>query len=137
MNLERINLLKPDASLYSNTAEETAHYLLKQYKDDPKNSRTNGANKRTQLRGFYDEIVTWDHKAKRMDAAEFNTVALPLIQMIRAKVAYAKGRGLVDNAYLETLNHCLAQVSNKDTLRNFKLFMEAVTGFLRLYDERK
>lgn len=137
MDLYKIDLKNPKAELYSVTAEETAQYFLKQYKDDPKNNKTNGANKRTQLRGFYDEIVTWDQKAKRMDDAEFNTVALPLIQMIRAKVAYAKGRGLVDSAYLETLNHCLKQVSDKSTLRNFKLFMEAVTGFLRFHDTRK
>lgn len=129
MDLKKIDLKTPNAELFSDTAEATALYFLK-------NCGTK-KNKRSQLRGFYDEILVWDQRARSMDDAQFKSLALPLIQMIRAKVAYAKGRENVDDAYLSTINHCLAQVSNKDTLRNFKLFMEAVTGFLRLHDSRK
>jgi len=87
------------------------------------------SNKPTQLRKFYDEIVMWETKVMlhedKMD--EY----LPFIRMLNAKVAYAMGRKLVSANYAALLNHCLQQVQTPQTMRNFKLFMEAFMGFYK------
>ncbi len=79
----------------------------------------------------------WDQKAT-MSAKnpEKFTEYLPYIRMLNAKVAYAEGRkssgqGLVDNNYVTLINRCLEQVDSTETLRIFKLFMEAFMGFYK------
>ncbi|MEA3411109.1 MAG: type III-A CRISPR-associated protein Csm2 [Pseudomonadota bacterium] len=89
------------------------------------------SNKPTQLRKFYDEIVMWETKVA-MHPDRFDDY-LPFIRMLNAKVAYAKGRNnLVDENYVEMMNHCLRQVDSDRTMRVFKLFMEAFMGFYKL-----
>ncbi|MFZ4502970.1 MAG: type III-A CRISPR-associated protein Csm2, partial [Methylovulum sp.] len=87
------------------------------------------ANKSTQLRKFYDEIVLWDNKVL-MHPEKFDDY-LPFIRMLNAKVAYAEGRKLVDYNFVSLLNSGLQQVINKETLHTFKLFMEAFMGFYK------
>lgn len=61
---------------------------------------------------------------------------LPFILMLKAKVAYSKGRKHVNEAYVNVLNRCLDQLQAKaepQTLHNLKLFMEAFTGFYKVY----
>ncbi|MEI6146587.1 MAG: type III-A CRISPR-associated protein Csm2 [Methylococcales bacterium] len=95
------------------------------------------SNKPTQLRRFYDEIVMWEQKvtANAKDPQKF-TEYLPFIRMINAKVAYAEGRkssghGLVDKNYVILINESLKQVDSPETIRIFKLFMEAFMGFYK------
>ena len=52
--------------------------------------------------------------------------------MLKAKVAYARGRKHVDDHFLEVFNRCIDQANNVETLRDAKLFMEAVMGFCKL-----
>ncbi len=114
-----INLKEIDPELFNTTAKQAAIKIS----GDGRN------NKPTQLRKFYDEIVMWDNKVA-MHPEKFSEY-LPFIRMINAKAAYAKGRRLVDDNYVNMLNSCLQQVDSVDTMRTFKLFMEAFMGFYK------
>lgn len=120
INLSKIKLAKIEADLFSRVAKQTAETIAT-------NRRT---NKPTQLRKFYDEIVMWETRISA-NPDSFKE-SLPFIQMINAKVAYAKGRKLVDNNYLKLMHHCLDQVDSAETMRNFKLFIEAFMGFYKV-----
>ena len=92
-------------------------------------------NKPSQLRKFYDELVMWHDKVafeKTADAraAKYRELA-PFIKMMNAKVAYARGRGHVDQNFEQLFSHLIRQIACPATLKNAKLFMEAVLGFLK------
>lgn len=97
-------------------------------------------NKPTQLRRFYDEIVMWDNKAtfliaKEEDEQQRNekfAEMLPFIKMINAKTAYAQGRRLVDKNFVDLISHSLSQVNDIQSMKHFKLFMEAFMGFYKV-----
>lgn len=91
---------------------------------------TTGKNNPSQLRGFYDEVITWDQRSRQWTDEQFKR-HLPLIKMLNAKVAYAKGRGLVDENYFSLIRHLLSQVKEKEHLHKFKLFLEAFHGFYK------
>ncbi|CAA6820354.1 MAG: CRISPR-associated protein, Csm2 family [uncultured Thiotrichaceae bacterium] len=110
--------LEPE--LFSSVAEQTARTIA-----SGKNT-----NKSTQLRKFYDEICMWETRIS--SHPEMFKESLPFIKMINAKVAYAKGRKLVDDNYVLLINHCLKQIQDEDTMRYFKLFMEAFMGFYKV-----
>ena len=58
--------------------------------------------------------------------------------MIAAKVAYAKGRDLVDDSFLKLIQEGLNQVDSLQTFNTFKTFMEAFMGFYKMHSaERK
>ncbi len=116
-----INLKQIQPELFSEIAKQSAEKIA-----GDRHSRT---NKATQLRKFYDEIVMWDNKVA-MHPEKF-TEYLPFIRMLNAKAAYAQGRKLVDHNYVNLLNECLQQVENAETMRTFKLFMEAFMGFYK------
>ena len=86
-------------------------------------------NKSTQLRRFYDELVLWAERVGTSDEAYKN--AEPFIYMIKSKVSYAKGRKTVDGVFLKFMNTLIDQIKDKQTLKNAKLFMEAVMGFYK------
>lgn len=54
--------------------------------------------------------------------------------MLKAKVAYSQGRGLVNQNFSKIFNHTMDQINSAETLKDGKLFMEAVMGFCKLYD---
>lgn len=92
-------------------------------------------NKSSQLRKFYDELVMWHDRVafeKTADAraAKYRELA-PFIKMMNAKVAYARGRGHVDQNFEQLFSHLIRQIACPATLKNAKLFMEAVLGFLK------
>ena len=78
----------PHAELFNKEAEDWA----KRFHDAPK-----GKNATTQIRRFYDELVGWQARVNGSDD-EFKKYEA-FIKMLNAKVAYAKGRGLVDETY--------------------------------------
>lgn len=123
---DKIQLMDIEVDLFSEVAHETAKTIATDSK----------SNKPTQLRRFYDEIVMWDTRintqATQQERDDVLRESLPFIRMMNAKVAYAKGRNLVNDDYLDLLNHCLKQVEDPHTLRHFKLFMEAFMGFYKL-----
>ncbi len=114
-----IDLKQIQPELFNSIAKEAAINI----------SRDSRTNKPTQLRKFYDEIVMWDNKVA-MHPEKFDQF-LPFIRMLNAKAAYAQGRKLVDHNYVSLLNSCLKQVDKAETMRTFKLFMEAFMGFYK------
>lgn len=119
LDTHKIDLTNVDADLFSTVAQDAAKTLAENSK----------SNKPTQLRRFYDEIVMWDNRVS-MHPDKFEEY-LPFIRMLNAKAAYALGRKLVDKNYVTLLGHCLKQVNDDKTMRNFKLFMEAMMGFYK------
>jgi len=120
--------LKPIAAdLFDKTAKDQAKLVA----GDDRNPK----NKPTQLRKFYDELVMWDQKLMMVsdETKQANKFAeyLPFIRMINAKVAYAKGRNLIDDKFANLINDGLKQVESAETLHTFKLFMEAFMGFYK------
>lgn len=96
-------------------------------------------NKSTQLRKFYDELVMWFEKVhfERTPAdreAKYTEVA-PFIQMLVAKVAYAKGREHVDDCFEQLFAHVVKEISDATTLKHAKLFMEAFMGFYKAQEK--
>lgn len=123
--LDQIKLVSGDlpSNLFSKVAEDAAQ--LVSAKRGPKQS---------QHRKFYDEICMWDNRCQI--AQENFEQHLPFILMLKAKVAYAKGRGHVNNEYESVINRCLGELEKKpepETLHNLKLFMEAFTGFYKVH----
>ena len=86
------------------------------------------------MRKFYDELAMWNERvqlARENKEAKFQELA-PFIKMLKAKVAYAEGRKHIDKNFSDVFNRCIDQVNNAETLRDAKLFMEAVMGFCKL-----
>jgi CRISPR-associated protein Csm2 len=112
-----------DPQLFSVHAEKLAQELAEV------NQRSRQMNKRTQIRKFYDEVVRLDMAAKTRDWDDVQ----PLIHMLVAKVAYARGRNLVSDDFVGFIRSAVGQVSQKDDLAVFASFFEAFMGFYRLH----
>lgn len=102
--------------------------------------RDSSKNKTTQLRKFYDELTMWNEKiqlnSKNKRNEEYKKLA-PFIKMLKAKVAYARGRGYVDDNFIDVFNECIDAIHSPETLRDAKLFMEAVMGFCKFQESKK
>jgi CRISPR-associated protein, csm2 family len=110
--------------IFSDIAQRAAQHI----------KQSSNVNKTTQLRKFYDELAMWNDRvqlARENKENKFQEL-VPFIKMLKAKVAYARGRNHVDNHFLEVFNRCIDQANNVETLRDAKLFMEAVMGFCKL-----
>ncbi len=115
-----IRFVKPlDPELFNSTALKAAKEV----------ARSGRSNKPSQLRKFYDELLTWEARvAQRPDKfPEY----LPMIRMLNAKVAYAEGRKLVDAVFVDLMRHTLSEVKDPETLSICKLFWEAFMGFYK------
>ena len=112
------------AEIFSDIAQRAAKHI-----------KTNkNVNKTTQLRKFYDELAMWNDRVQLVrenKQGKFQEL-MPFIKMLKAKVAYAEGRKNVDKNFSDIFNRCIDQISNVETLRDAKLFMEAVMGFCKL-----
>ena len=124
MNLnDAINLKKLSDNIFSDIAEAAAKHI-----------RSPNQNKASQIRKFYDELAMWDEKIHR-NKAEYDKSA-PFIHMLKAKVAYAKGRGHVDANFVAIFNHLIDQISDPQSLRHAKLFFEAMLGYRKAYETK-
>lgn len=117
-----------DPKLYSDIAEESAIAV-------GENGRKNRINKPSQLRRFYDELVALQGKVGS-DQNKFKQHE-PFIQMLKAKVAYAKGRSMVDDEFVELLKCVVDQASDCDKLKRARLFMEAFMAFYKVHGPRE
>lgn len=134
----RINLSTADvqlkniaATLFSDIAQEKAATVFQ--------AGGGKKNKSTQLRRFYDELVMWYERVQfertpAERAAKYQEVA-PFIQMLVAKVAYARGREHVDECFDTLFAHLIRQISDAESLRHAKLFMEAFMGFYKAQEK--
>lgn len=125
--------------IFSEVAKEKAYEI---YQGGLDQRNTQIKNKSTQLRKFYDELVMWSdkvhavgklelgQKSKEVRAARY-TESAPFIKMLNAKVAYAKGRNHVDDSFEAMFSHCIKSISDAESLKHAKLFMEAFMGFYK------
>lgn len=102
--------------------------------------RSNGkANKPTQLRKFYDEVLRFDSMIKGLpldkQKEEFEKI-LPYLKMLNAKAAYAMGRDLISKEFKDFLSESLAQVKSREDFDAFSGLFEAVMGFYKYFDEK-
>ncbi|MCS6945113.1 MAG: type III-A CRISPR-associated protein Csm2 [Sutterellaceae bacterium] len=111
-----------DPHLYSDVAEGAAKTVGANQKQK---------NKPSQLRRFYDELVMLQEKVGA-DKDRFEQQK-PFIQMLKAKVAYAKGRDKVDENFEKLLRKVVDEVTDPETLKQAKLFMEAFMAFYKVY----
>lgn len=116
-----IKLSKPlNPELFNNLAQNAAQTV----------SRSDTQrNKSTQLRRFYDELVSWENRVNQQPA-KFDDY-LPFIRMLNAKAAYAEGRKLVDRTFVKLFQHTLGEVKDPASLAACKLFWEAFMGFYK------
>ena len=123
MDLSKIKFpAEAGSGIFDNIAEIAAQ--------ESKNSKV---NKKTQRRKFYDELIMWNERVQhsKKSKEEKYLELEPFIKMLKAKVAYAKGRGHIDDAFQNIFNRCIDQIKDAQTLQHAKLFMEAVTGYAR------
>ena len=114
-----------DPRLFSTEAEEFARQINQE--------ADRSANKGTQLRKFFDEILRLNTLAQAKDA-DWNLI-LPQVHMIIAKVAYAKGRKLVSQSFVNHVREGIEQVETPEDLRVFSNHMEAFMGFYKMYNQ--
>lgn len=122
MNTQDIQLETPAVNLFSDIAERAAEAI------------TNNGNASSQIRKFYDELVLWHDKIlipslTPEQQQEKLMQSLPFIKMMKAKVAYAYGRRNVSKDFKDIFNQMIDQIKDASSLRNAKLFFEAVIGF--------
>lgn len=111
----------PAAELFNELAENVAKKLNETTKRE--------ANKSTQIRRFYDELVGWQQRIEG-DEEKFKRFEA-FIRMLNAKVAYAKGRNLVDEVFESWFRECIKSTTSAKALDHFRLHFEAVLGFLK------
>jgi CRISPR-associated protein Csm2 len=93
-------------------------------------------NKRSQLRRFYDELVSWQERvgtAPDASLVKFKRYE-PFIRMMKAKVVYAEARKHVSSQFVDMFRNLIDEAKDPESLRNAKLFMEAFMAFYRKYD---
>lgn len=116
-----------DAQLYADIAQQAAKTVAESGKREQ--------NKGTQLRRFYDELCLWNEKINGTGSTEERArryaELVPLIKMLKAKVAYAEGRGHVDENFENLFRHLIDEIKDAKTLEQAKLFMEAFMGFYK------
>lgn len=120
----KIRLTEPvDPQLFSETAENAVLTLC------PRNVNGNASS---QIRRFYDELVMWDEKLQAKQPEQRQEAFrefFPYIQMIRAKLAYSEGRGLITKDFNKVFSHLIKEIKDPTSLKNAKLFFEAFLGF--------
>jgi CRISPR-associated protein Csm2 len=133
-----------DDKLFDKIAEDMARAIVEdghwsKKKEGWEKGSSLSKNKSTQLRKFYDELVMWhdkvfEHGVDR--AAKYRELA-PFIKMLCAKVAYAKGRDHVSEGFEKLFTQVIRNISDPDTLKQAKLFIEAFMGFYKKAEEKE
>ena len=116
---------KLDPELFSTKAEDFARKISSE--------ATATTNKGTQLRKFFDEILRLKTLAQA-PGADWNLI-LPQVHMVIAKTAYAKGRKLVSQSFVNHVREGVEQIETEEDLRIFCNHMEAFMGFYKMYND--
>ncbi len=111
-----------DPLLFSTIADQKAKDIGQ---EDPRK------NKGTQLRRFFDEVLRLNSQAQRPES-QWDLI-LPQLHMMIAKTAYAKGRNLVTDSFVNLMKDSIHQVQDKDDLKVFTNFLESFMGFYKVY----
>lgn len=123
-----VDLHKPHRDLFCTTAKTFAELFDSRGVDD-RGQKTK--NTRTQMRGFYDEIVSWNDKIGIDD--EVYKVNEALLRMFLAKVAYSEGRKHITKEVQSFMVDCFQQIDNAESFNNFRLLFEAIMGYYAGY----
>lgn len=119
--------------LLSSVAEEFAKTIARDSDQSGKKM-----NKRTQLRKFFDEIIRLKTEADDLNEQDKKWNAVySLVNMLVAKAAYARGRDLVSDNFLNFMRTAISEIENPEDLKLFSNFFEAFMGFYRLYGPSK
>lgn len=122
-----------DPELFSSKAEALAKEIYRE-----RQASRDKANKPTQIRKFYDEVLRFDTIVKA-NQSEFEN-RLPYLKMLNAKAAYAMARDLVSPGFKEFISNALKQINSKDDKATFDAFLgffEAFMGYYKFYDKKK
>lgn len=117
-----------DPELFSRTADELANEVCSEGKS------AKNANKGSQLRKFYDEVVRLSLLVKSDPNNNKWENILPMINMLVAKAAYAQGRKLITDSFLNFIKDSVAQIKRPEDLNVFSNFFEAFMGFYKFYN---
>lgn len=118
-----------DTELFSDKANKLAEDIYKEQQQS-----RGKANKPTQIRKFYDEVLRFDSMLKT-NPADFENI-LPYLKMLNAKAAYAMGRDLVSKGFKDFISTSLNQIKDKDDFDAFAGLFEAFMGYYKFYDEK-
>lgn len=123
-----------DPELFSSKAEAIARTIYEEQQ-----ASRGRANKPTQIRKFYDEVVrfgtTLQGLPDEQQREEFERM-LPYLKMLNAKAAYAMGRDLVSKGFKDLISASLHEITDKDDFDAFAGFFESFMGFYKFYDEK-
>ena len=81
--------------------------------------------KSSQLRKFYMEVKALEDRVK---AEKFDKIK-PLVKMLKVKVNYQKGRGLVHPKFVDFITKCIDNVNDENDFKAFVTHFEAVVGY--------
>ena len=93
------------------------------------NSGHGKANKRSQLRKFFDEVLRLNSLSTNEDWDNI----LPYVNMLLAKSVYAEGRGNTTKDFTRFMKESIDEIRNREDLEVFANFFEAFMGFYRKY----
>lgn len=116
-----------DPELFSAKAEALAKEIYKEQQES-----RGKANKPTQIRKFYDEVIRFDSMIKT-NPSEFEHI-LPYLKMLNAKAAYAMGRDLISKGFKDFISYSLGQIHTKEDFAVFADLFEAFMGYYKFYD---
>jgi len=123
-------IVNPD--LFSDTAEKIAKAVS--------NEATDKLNKSTQLRRFFDDVLTFESRLKELpeekQREEFDR-SLPYLKMLNAKVAYAKARDLISPEFKDFIGISLKQLNDLDDFKVFHTLFEAFMGYYKFFDKER
>lgn len=124
---------KLDPELFSKKAKECAKIVFNERNTNDK------ANKPTQIRKFYDEVLRIDGVLKSLpleeQVKEFENM-LPYLKMLNAKAAYHMGRDLITKEFKDFISQSLDQITTKEDFDIFVSLFEAFMGFYKYYDKK-
>jgi len=115
-----------DPTLFNEQAKTIADEVFKE-KDSKKNNPT-------QIRKFYDEILSFDSILKSMPAEKQDqefVKLLPYIMMLNSKAAYAQARDLISGSFKQFINEALQKIQTKEDFDAFLGLFEAFMGFYK------
>ncbi len=99
--------------------------------------------KKSQFRKFYNEIKNIKIKInklhKEQDTSELISIAIKIISLI-PKLAYSKGRGLIDNNFFKFMKVIIGKLREKLNKENFDVFdkiLESILAYHTYYNPKE
>lgn len=126
---------EPNETLFSAVAEDEAKKVQAK--------ATATVNKPTQLRKFFDEIISFEARyrmasGKAVSEEERMRIfkqQLPFAHMLVPKAKYAEARKLVSSEFVELIRSSIIDnLKEPDDLRILKSFFEAFTGYYKYHN---